>query len=136
MPAGRLNARIALGELTTEEALAIAEMPAELSGVSEKQRGQVFEKTILANNPETAGEISDLEEAIFALDGALRAATSTLKSDASVGQADLDKMLGTMAHKEFIRELLGDDAPEDEPDELPKEDAASDDDSDLGEDSK
>ncbi len=101
MDPAKRNARIAVGAFSADELQAIAEMPAEYSGVSEEQRAKVLGQAVLAANPEAAKEISDLGEAADAVDLAVRAVTLEIEK-AGVKRSELAEVLG-----EPVETILG-----------------------------
>jgi len=126
MAPAKRNAMIAMGEISQEEARAIAEMPARFSNVSAQQHEQILERAALAANPDAAAEIADLGSAVDAIDGAMRAVIKTLEQDAGIKRTDLRELLGEPSRADFIRGLLDDetnpqegvDDTQEEPEEL------------------
>ncbi len=79
-PADRI-ARLTMGDLPAEAVAAILEAPAELSGVTAKQRQALEESHLTVRFPEDAAFIAEVEEAMGAIVTAYDAARHTMSKD-------------------------------------------------------
>jgi hypothetical protein len=93
-------------------ALAIAESPAVLSGVTPEQKQSLLDASIAANHPREAHQIDDLERAVEAVESHVRYATKKFERLAEISESELGELVGepTPSIREFIAERLSEAA--------------------------
>lgn len=101
-------ARLLTDSLPDEAVMAVLEMPAEFSGLSEEQHARLEQRALLARHPEEAAKIEALGEAMEALATATRAAADGVQKDADLTRPELEEMLGGPSLADRIRARIGD----------------------------
>lgn len=107
MPDAKRNGMIAMG-LDSTIAAAVAEAPAELSGVSATQHQAVSENLVMALNPAEVAAIEEITEALASLASAEEAGRRVMVREAGVTESALSETLGEPTISDRIRQRLAD----------------------------
>jgi len=105
MDAPKRNAFLRSPDVSPEIALAVHEAPAALSGISEEQRAEFHDRSLLAAHPALAEQIDEIDEAEASLSDHVRAVRKTLEAGGLTGP-EIDAALGVPSLKDKIAASL------------------------------